>query len=87
MVGRTPEELHELKEAFTTVYKVDLQEHTLSFCKDDQITSSFFINTLKVTLPRIHHSLGKAEVYTCALVLQIYHLTLLRVVHVYGTQK
>lgn len=48
MVGRTPEEIHELKEAFTTVFKVELQEHTVSFCKDDEITSAFFVNILKV---------------------------------------
>ncbi|KAG0034428.1 hypothetical protein BGZ81_004678 [Podila clonocystis] len=47
LVGRTPEELHELKEAFTAVYKVELQEHTLSFCKDDEITTAFFVNILK----------------------------------------
>ncbi|KAF9426196.1 hypothetical protein BGZ94_006830 [Podila epigama] len=47
LVGRTPEELRELHEAFNTVYKKSLEEHTLSFCKDDKITSDFFINILK----------------------------------------
>ncbi|KAF9990414.1 hypothetical protein BGZ75_001896 [Mortierella antarctica] len=47
LVGRTPEELRELREAYTTVHKgEDLLQHVLGFCKDD-ITKAFFTEIVK----------------------------------------
>ncbi|KAF9550526.1 hypothetical protein EC957_000200 [Mortierella hygrophila] len=42
LVGRTSEEITELKEAFTAVHKADLKEHVLSFCKVNE-TKAFFV--------------------------------------------
>ncbi|KAF8959887.1 hypothetical protein BGZ46_001683, partial [Entomortierella lignicola] len=46
LVGRTPEELRELHEAYTAVYRADLKEHVLSLCNND-ITKSFFTAILQ----------------------------------------
>ncbi|KAG0203239.1 hypothetical protein BGX28_004421 [Mortierella sp. GBA30] len=45
-VGRTPEELRELHEAYLAVHKSDMLEHVLSYCKDD-ITKAFFTEMVK----------------------------------------
>ncbi|KAF9994199.1 hypothetical protein BGZ79_001084, partial [Entomortierella chlamydospora] len=45
LVGRTPEELRELHEAYKALYKGDLKEHVLSLCKDD-IDKDFFSGIL-----------------------------------------
>ncbi|KAG0270527.1 Annexin A7 [Linnemannia exigua] len=42
LVGRTTEEIAELKEAYTAVHQSDLKEHVLSFCKLEE-TRKFFI--------------------------------------------
>lgn len=49
LVGRTSEEITELKEAFKAVHQADLKEHVLSFCKLDE-TKTFFIAILEVKL-------------------------------------
>ncbi|KAF9924989.1 hypothetical protein FBU30_005153 [Linnemannia zychae] len=46
LVGRSPDEIAELKEAFTTVHQSDLKEHVLSFCKNEE-TRAFFIAILE----------------------------------------
>ncbi|KAG0244380.1 hypothetical protein B0O80DRAFT_448950 [Mortierella sp. GBAus27b] len=46
LVGRTPEELRELNEAYTAVHQSDMLEHVHSFCKDD-LTKAFFTDILK----------------------------------------
>lgn len=46
LVGRTSEEITELKEAFKAVHQADLKEHVLSFCKLDE-TKTFFIAILE----------------------------------------
>ncbi|KAG0277168.1 hypothetical protein BGZ96_002996 [Linnemannia gamsii] len=46
LVGRTSEEITELKEAFSAVYQADLKEHVLSFCKLEE-TKAFFIAILE----------------------------------------
>ncbi|KAG0365567.1 hypothetical protein BGZ54_006402 [Gamsiella multidivaricata] len=46
LVGRTPEDLRELREAFTAVHNADIQAHVLSYLKDD-LTKTFFIDILK----------------------------------------
>ncbi|KAF9104389.1 hypothetical protein BGX27_010113 [Mortierella sp. AM989] len=46
LVGRTPEELRELHEAYTALHHADLKEHVFSFCKDD-ITTEFFASILQ----------------------------------------
>ncbi|KAF9125196.1 hypothetical protein BGX30_000576 [Mortierella sp. GBA39] len=46
LVGRTSEEIAELKEAFTAVHKADLKEHVLSFCKVNE-TNAFFVAILE----------------------------------------
>ncbi|KAF9910742.1 hypothetical protein EC991_005727 [Linnemannia zychae] len=46
LVGRTSEEIAELKEAYTAVHQSDLQEHVLSFCKIEE-TKKFFIAILE----------------------------------------
>ncbi|CAO3574229.1 unnamed protein product [Mortierella alpina] len=47
LVGRTPEELRELREAYATVHKgEDLLQHILAFCKDDT-TKAFFTEVVK----------------------------------------
>lgn len=47
LVGRTSEEITELKEAFSAVHQADLKEHVLSFCKLEE-TKAFFIAILEV---------------------------------------
>lgn len=47
LVGRTAEEIVELKEAFTAVHQADLKEHVLSYCKLEE-TKAFFIAILEV---------------------------------------
>ncbi|KAI8598044.1 hypothetical protein EDD21DRAFT_383752 [Dissophora ornata] len=47
LVGRTPEELKEVSDAYITIHKQDLLEHIHSFFKDD-VTKAFFTAILKV---------------------------------------
>ncbi|KAI1320952.1 hypothetical protein EDD11_009275 [Mortierella claussenii] len=46
LVGRTPEDLRELDEAYAAVYHGNLKDHVLSFCSDD-ILKTFFTNLLQ----------------------------------------
>jgi hypothetical protein len=48
-VGRSPEQLRELQEAFKAVHQIDMLEHIHSFCSDD-IIKAFFTEIIKVTL-------------------------------------
>ncbi|KAF8931959.1 hypothetical protein BGZ47_011599 [Haplosporangium gracile] len=57
LVGRTSEEIAELKEAFTAVYQANLKEHILSFCKLEE-TKAFFIAILE---PKEEKPLGNVE--------------------------
>ncbi|KAF9356165.1 hypothetical protein BGX34_010078 [Mortierella sp. NVP85] len=46
LVGRSPEQLRELQEAFKAVHQTDLLEHVHSFC-EDEITKAFFTEIVK----------------------------------------